>query len=99
MGSGLCLSPSLETKAAPLIWEWGSCRLIPGRCARHEIARAELQVILPPVHPLGAKRTITAADLAPYRLITYTIGQGLAPIANGVFVYASRHKQKLRRVQ
>ncbi len=55
---------------------------------RHEIARAGLQVILPPGHPLGAKRTVAAADLAPYPLIMYTSSQGLAPIVNGVFAEA-----------
>ncbi len=55
---------------------------------RREIARAGLQVIMPPGHPLGAKRTVAATDLAPFPLITYTSNQGLAPIVNGVFAEA-----------
>lgn len=49
------------------------------------ITRRDLICIVPKGHPLAALEAVSAADIAPYPVVSYTSSQGLAPIINGIF--------------
>jgi DNA-binding transcriptional LysR family regulator len=58
------------------------------RVAHREIARRDLICIMPRGHPLKRLAQVSAADVAPYALISYTSTQGLAPLINAIFAEA-----------
>lgn len=58
------------------------------RIVRQEIIRRDLICIMPRGHALERRRTVSAADVAAYPLVSYTATQGLAPIINSIFAEA-----------
>jgi DNA-binding transcriptional LysR family regulator len=58
------------------------------RIAHHVIARRDLVCIMPRGHPLERLARVAAADVARFKLVTYTSNQGLAPIVNSIFAEA-----------
>jgi DNA-binding transcriptional LysR family regulator len=58
------------------------------RVSHREIARRDLICIMPRSQPLKRLAQVSAADITPYPLISYTSTQGLAPIINSIFAEA-----------